>query len=79
MKPFHRSGASLDITRRDFLNGVLLGSGAALLYAKNHRTCGRANPSASTRSRLVRLWRRGRLCVIPREHTGGACSRTPLA
>ena len=31
MKPFHRSRASLGITRRDFLNGVLLGSGAALL------------------------------------------------
>ena len=31
MKPLHRSRASLGITRRDFLNGVLLGSGAALL------------------------------------------------
>ena len=78
MKPFHRSRASLGITRRDFLNGVLLGSGAALLRQQPVLLAGQT-PLQAPGPDWYGYGGIGGLCAFPREHTGGACSRTPPA
>ena len=62
-------GMSAAITRRDFLNTSLLGTGAALMQAGAPLEL-RADDSA-----VGRLRRRGGLRTFAWEHTGGAARR----